>query len=160
TSKAFTANWERPFKPAHPAPGVRRPEKASVAGGTLTNPSPVALEDGELIHGGSKNHARVYQRGTLRPSQSKPLHTPNDGQLPQWLSCGVQVGEFAVDSGLMRRIMFHGASASPDALHDRALHHLDERWRRSWKSGAMLVGRVARAQGPAENVTQEAVSPS
>src|SRR5262249_39901098 len=160
TSKAFTASWERPFKSDQPAPRVRRRQNASGVEGTLTNPLPVALEDAVLIYGESESQVKVYQLGTLVPGQSKPLVTVKDVQLSQWLSSGVQVGEFAVDSGLMRRIMFHGASANPDALHDRALHHLDQSWRRSWKSGAMLVGRVARAQGPAENVTQEAVSPS
>jgi hypothetical protein len=160
TSKAFTASWERPFRSDRPAPRLRRRQSASGVEGTLTNPLPVTLEDAALVYGESESQAKAYLVGTLVPGQSKPLVAVKDVPLSQWLTGEARQPEATVDPGLMRRIMFYDASANPEGLRDRALYALDQSWRRSWKGGAILVGRAARAQGPAEPVSQDPASAS
>jgi hypothetical protein len=174
STKSFTATWERPFQPAGGVPRLRR-QDVQVGGmgltGTLTNPLPVALKDVALVYGEGGTHKfRVYWQGTLAPGQTRPLaNEPRN--LADWLQAnpGAVPGESDLlrspaDNdplkNLMRRIMFHDADPNQPTARDTALHHLDQSWRRFHPGEAMLIGRVARQEGPAEAVTQDPASAS
>ena len=54
--------------------------------------------------------------------------------------------------------MFHGAPGQ-EGMHNSALEYLDQHWRRKYVN-AILVGRLARADGPAEGVNSAPAMPS
>ena len=46
------------------------------------------------------------------------------------------------------------------AMHNTVLQHLDQSWRRSHTNEAILVGRMAPAEGPAGTLNEAAEAPS
>jgi hypothetical protein len=159
TSKSFIANWEGAFASDQPASRLRRRQHGGGLDGIVTNPLRVPLHDAVVIHGESESQVKVYQLGTMLPGQSKPIVVAPDVPLSQWL-LATATSEHADHYGLMRRIMFHDATANLDGVHNRALRYLDQSWRRSLRSAAILVGRMPPVQGPAATVMHDPVSPS
>ena len=165
SSKAFAADWERPFRSKQPASRLRRRQNALGIEGTVTNPLPVALEDAVLVYGevGTESQGKVYLLGPVGPGQTRPLiASGRTTNLSQWLLASPlgPPGEMLAAGSLMTRIMFHDAYAGQDGLRDRALRPLDQSWRRFLKAEAILVGRLPRLEGSAADVSQDPASPT
>jgi hypothetical protein len=55
----------------------------------------------------------------------------------------------------MKRIMFYDVCPAQDGIRDNAFHGLDQSWRRVNRGEAILVGRLAPAEGAAETVLEK-----
>jgi hypothetical protein len=157
STKSFTASWERPIAVSKSRFRLRRLQRNEGVEGEVTNPLPVNLEDVSLIYaeGPHDANSKVYSVGTMAAGQTKPLilkGTPPT--LSGWLNT-----TFSSDQGFIKRILFHSAFPTQDQKRDYVLNYLDQGWRRQ-PNGAILVGRVAHKEGPAEAMTQDAAMPS
>lgn len=169
STKTFTANWEGGWQSSQPASSLRRRENPRELEGSVTNPLSVALDDAALIYGESSTSTKVYRLGKLEPGQSKMIIAGKDFQnMAQWLGTlpTVNTGRYNAppttveERPLLKRIMFFEAAGNPDKVRDSALRYLDQSWRQTHPNVAILYGRVAQQEGPAETVTRAAATPS
>jgi hypothetical protein len=148
SSKSFTGRWESVFSSQQRPSRLRRRPQTSGLDGIVVNPLTVTLHDAALIHGDTESQVRVYQLGTLMPGQGKPLAAVPEMQFSQWLpSTGKESA--TIPNALMRRIMFHDATANLDGMRNHALRFLDQSWRRALRETAMLVARAAPGKSTA-----------
>jgi hypothetical protein len=170
STKSFTANWERPFASAFPAPKLHHRQDGEGLEGTITNPLPIALENAVLIFAEGQqvdSQVKALNLGTLGPGQSKPLVWRTPPAFSTWLTSDSFVATSAGNTSsnfssphLVKRIMFFDAASGQDNSRDSALRHLDQSWRRFFHSKAMLLAHLPRKEGPAETITRDEVSPT
>jgi hypothetical protein len=171
STKSFTASWERPLDTSKALieADLRLQQPLPVVEGTLTSHLPVALDEAVLIHseGRTDSNIKVYSIGTLQPG--KPFQVSAGTQsrpLGQWVS---EFGTGATETpgmtreiplpSLMRRVMFHGASPQ-EVWGNSSLQSLDQSWRRNFQGEAILVGHIAKQEGPCETVAEAPATPS
>jgi hypothetical protein len=169
SSKSFTANWEGSWT-SNQRQGLQYEADTKKLAGTVTNPLPVPLEDVAVIYGeGQASRAQVHVLGRLNPGQSRPI--PESTQpMSNWRETSPVVvqqhyGPYqnlptVPSSPLMKQILFYSATNDPGQARDTALRYLDQSWRQNLKDVAILYGRVATQDGPAEAVTQSAATPT
>ena len=172
SSKSFTANWEGSWL-ANPRQGLRHQESPRKLEGRVTNPLPIPLEDVALIYGeGAPVGVKIYLLDKLAPGESKPIvdGTTKSQNMTSWReSLPVfhqnYYGQYqnlpnVPSAPLMKQIMFYSAVSDQGQNRDSALRYLDQSWRQNLKDVAILYGRVATQDGPAEAVTQNAATPT
>ncbi len=172
SSKSFTANWEGVW-PSGSRQGLRHQESPRKLEGSVTNPLPIPLEDVALIYGeGAPVGVKIYLLDKLGPGESKPIvdgttKTENmtswRGSLPVYHQNNY--GQYqnvpnVPGAPLMKQLMFYSAVTDQGQNRDSALGYLDQTWRQNLKDVAILYGRVATQDGPAEAVTQSAATPT
>lgn len=172
SSKSFAANWEGTWT-GKQAQHLQHQESPRKLEGTVTNPLPVPLEDVALIYGeGGASGVRIYLLDKLAPGESKPIidGTTKTQTMTDWRrSSPVMVQQnygpyqnlpTVPGAPLMKQILFYSAVTDADQNRDTALRYLDQSWRQNLKDVAILYGRVAAQDGPAEAVTQNAATPT
>lgn len=177
SSKSFTANWEGSLPRDFPRPeppergGLAYQESPRKLQGQVTNPLPIPLEDVALIYGeGAPVAVAIYPLDKLGPGESKPIKEAKTGNMTSWrgsLPVYYQnnYGQYqnlpnVPGAPLMKQIMFYSAVSDENQNRDSALGYLDQTWRQNLKDVAVLYGRVATQDGPAEEVTQSAATPT
>ncbi len=106
--------------------------------GALEPGKTVALQDSQSLENSPLFNGKVWLQAA---SKSKWLRRDADGSLPAL-------------HDLVRRMLFHQRIAGPAAAAQWPLDYLDQSWRLNY-SEAMLVGRLADAEGPIADVNQQ-----
>jgi hypothetical protein len=162
STKSFVATWDStldklPFTTTLTYDS-RRHERLS---GKVTSHLPVVLEEPALFFGG-----KWYRfTGPLRPGISAELVEPEPREFNSWrnsLPRGVQPHPRAFDArALMTRLLFHDKLTEGSRRRNHTLRHLDQSWRLrdinhhdSPIQEAILIGRLPRLEGPAEEVAE------
>jgi hypothetical protein len=159
SSKAFTASWAGSLAPSERGTHLYKRKSQPGIDGTLTNFLPVLLEDAALIYGENENQVKAYLLGTMTPGTPVPLSTVKDVPLSQWITTGKRDTAELAEYELIRRMMFFDTYPNPDGVRSLAYRSLDLSWRRTLRDSAMLIGRAARVQGPADEVALHPASP-
>lgn len=176
STKSFTAAWQGAFDPARPAvqadlhhpPGSSGGAGENKISGTITSHLPVALEDVVVYHA-TGWEGKWYALDRLLPGVPNRVDNrlvSSEGiDLNQWagLASRLRPGQATPASGrsttasLMAQILFFKPSSS---VRNTTLRSLDQYWRLGHKDEVIVLGRVARADGQAEQVSASAASPS
>jgi hypothetical protein len=180
TTKSFTTSWDAPLDPQSPLlkADLRFPPKQpELISGTITSNLPVELEDVYLYHY-RNGSGQWYFLDRLLPGEPRRV----DGILGKgsgmptntWLSAVPSEDGKAVQNSPNRRptnrspsgayptikqMMFAESDAS-SGRRNTAFRSLDQSFRLRDSEEVILVGRVARKEGPAEQVAQDPASPT
>jgi hypothetical protein len=156
------------------AADLRHPnDKAELISGTITSQLPVELEEVVLYYSSGAT-GKWYLIDRLVPDVPQRVDNlladnTRAKTTQDWIKAPVAPGKAPQvarpnQSGgnsiavLMKDIMFHQAKGDPQ--RDNPLRPLDQSWRLHYKDEVLLVGRVARRDGQAEAITNDAASPS
>ncbi|HLN32351.1 MAG TPA: hypothetical protein VK395_31770 [Gemmataceae bacterium] len=180
STKSFSATWRAGIDPAKPpiVGDLRHPkEKPEAISGTIKSELPIELDDVALYYGRG-GAGRWYSIGRLVPdvpqrvdnifadgSQAKDMNawflSSPSGTQRKSSPAPNRYNQTTTNEAtftLLKRIMFH--QEDPNAARDNPLRSLDQSWRIHHKDEVILVGRVARHDGPAEVVTTGPESPT
>lgn len=180
TTKSFEATWESPLDPAKPlfSADVRKTGKeGDEPTGTITSRLPVDLEDVYLCYNGRAG-VSWYPLDRLVPDTAKRVDSVLKGDTKlttkSWLDTGTTTARMIPQArrpsnytgtsepavNVVRRILFHEAGDQNTRGRNTVLRHLDQTYRLLSKDELILVGRVVRKEGAAEDVTQDAAVPT
>ncbi|MFL5245432.1 MAG: hypothetical protein ACJ8FY_25325 [Gemmataceae bacterium] len=170
STKSFAASWQNAISSKaiesnlHPADS-----QSDQLVGEITNNLPVPLQDAVLVF-----RERAYPVGSMELGSSKQVHLLKGEKASQLLSVDFLRASKSVTSAKpdfgtggrtqnlsIKSVLFFGAGARTQ-YGNSGLRYLDENWRvRPDHSGeAVLIARASPAHGPAEKITESAVSPS
>lgn len=179
TTKSFEADWQVPFDPTRPLfqASLRFPAEARTDAkptGTVTSGLPVELEDVYLVYRGD-----FYALGRLLPGVPQRVDNALLGtgtKFNDWVTAIPQAavaGQSAQPTRpgmpmpseptatLMKRLEFFDLSTGQAAVRrNNSLRDLDQSWRLRNKDELILVGRVLRKEGPAEEVAMSPATPA
>jgi hypothetical protein len=141
------------------------------------------LDDAVIIYGeqviGDDGKARpgVWKLGTLAPNTPVQVELRDPDLEPTWFGTTSsnettsnyyrrrgrwvepQTGE--ATSSLVKTALFFDIADRKKEMSNRSLRYLDQSWRvKHNQKGAIIYGRLALPVGPAEQITQDPVSPS
>jgi hypothetical protein len=142
--------------------------------GSITSNLPAELLDATILYRG-----KTYRLDSLLPGQQRRIDVlrigagASGGQLTDWLSQAVtnvppaqpvyrgRMGYTTTQpiASTVKRLMFHDKLASATDMSG-SLRYLDQSKRLDRDDELILVGRLNMQQGPAEDVTKDAVSPT
>jgi hypothetical protein len=177
STKSFTAQWQAPFDPKRPlveADLQHPPGNRDAITGQIISRLPVPLED-VVLHHGQASGGKWYTLDKLFPDTPRRVDNIQAGgggmDMNQWLTSTPQsvaarpahTPGTAPQSGattplVIKRLLFYQAAASGG--RDNLLRYLDQSWRLGHKDEVILFGRIARQEGPAEEVTTRKETPT
>jgi hypothetical protein len=171
STKSFSGTWQSVLDPAKPtiSADLRKQAEGDKLLGSITSRLPVKLDDVVLHYGG-----KWYALETLLPNVPrrvegvvggagmdltswlasmpqgyfKPTKNPNR-QNPMYSNTQPNLATLAV----IKHLLFYKESSGN--MRDNALRRLDQSWRLPLKDEVILFGRVARQEGPAEDISTE-----
>jgi hypothetical protein len=177
TEKSFAGSWVRPISQDKPPFvvdddfGFEVMDNSPRLRGRITNQLPVDLIDVHLIYGGGPDHAGLVfsLTGKLVHDEQKTIAQQGPGRpLQDWLTSGAvqpnpmpgnRTAPPSNKDALFKQILFGAESAGGNRPQNVVLRHLDSTWRLRLDNEVMLFARVATQEGPAENVTQDGITP-
>jgi hypothetical protein len=181
STKSFTASWQAALpedRPLFEADLKRTGQRSDHIGGTITSRLPAALDNVVLFYRGQR-----YDLGRLEPGAPRPLDNLAVGAVaggPEravetWFSQDMQMPVYNNNPwqqrygpaphyesafGIVKELMFAGADGNTGHPFNSTLRYLDATWRMQRGDELVVLGRVPRQVAAAEQVSQDAASPT
>ncbi len=180
STKSFTASWQAALpedRPLFEADLKRTGQQGERIGGTITSRLPVSLDSVVLFY-----HNQRYELGRLEPGAPRKLDDLSVGGFGGGPERGVDIwftdvkGPAYVNDpwnaryqppqkyesafGIVKELMFSAADTNTGRPCNSSLRYLDETWRLQAGNELIVVGRVPRQVAAAEQVSQDAATPT
>ena len=179
TTKSFSASWELPFDANRPPfqADLRYPlRKPDLLTGTIRNDLPVELEEVYLFQNRGEG-GKWYSLDRLQPHETRrvdalirgdgkdtkgwitaPSQAPAIAKAPQQPTRRGFSASVEATPLVLKRMLFQEAEQANNRRSSSPLRFLDQSWRLRNQEELILVGRVARKEGQAEDVTRDPAS--